>query len=138
VEALGHLGAAAATPEVISRLLELTHDVDRDVRIKVVEALGDLGAAAATPEVISRLLELTHDVDKYVHIKVVKALGDLGTAAGNSQVILRLLDLIENGAYFPGDFVRFVGVLDGLATDVRIFAMDDGSFQVMKVEDLSK
>ncbi len=48
-EALGQLGAGAATPEVVGRLVALTADTDSDVRQAAAGALGQLGAGATTP-----------------------------------------------------------------------------------------
>ena len=47
--ALGQLGAGAATPEVVGRLVTLTADTASDVREAAAWALGQLGAGAAYP-----------------------------------------------------------------------------------------
>jgi hypothetical protein len=52
VEALGGLGAAAASPAVVERLVALTTDQNAGMRRAAVEALGQLGAAVGSLTVI--------------------------------------------------------------------------------------
>ena len=46
--AVGELGAAVATPEILGQLAGWLRDPDSSVRQTAAEALGKLGAAAAT------------------------------------------------------------------------------------------
>ena len=54
--ALGRLGAGAATPEVLARLVALVQDADDEVRSCAAYALGSVGAGAATPEVLVQMI----------------------------------------------------------------------------------
>jgi len=58
-EALGEMGKAAATPEVVGALLGRLRDGDEDpfVRSAAARALGRMGPRAATPEVLRALVE---------------------------------------------------------------------------------
>lgn len=60
-------------PAVSSRLLELTRELNNDVKIAAIYALGEGGSAA--PAITSRLLELTRELNNDVKIAATKALG---------------------------------------------------------------
>ena len=61
------------TPAVSTRLLELTRDLNNDIRIAAIYALGEGGNA--TLSAVNRLLELTHDSNNDIRIAATKALG---------------------------------------------------------------
>ena len=65
-EAVGGLGAAAATDAILARLAELLADEDSYVRWAAAWAVGRLGAAAATDAFLARLAELLADEDSDV------------------------------------------------------------------------
>jgi HEAT repeat protein len=54
--------AAAATPEILSRLAGLLGDKDEYVRGAATKAVGCIGVAAATPEILSQLARLLTQV----------------------------------------------------------------------------
>ena len=54
-QAVGALGAAAATPLILEALWNLLRDPEEDVRRSATEAVGALGAAAATPLILEAL-----------------------------------------------------------------------------------
>jgi HEAT repeat protein len=60
-------------PEVIKRLITLTNDNVRDVKIAAIQALGE--SAEPAPEIIDRLLLLSNDVVKEVKVAATLALG---------------------------------------------------------------
>ena len=60
-------------PAVSSRLLDLTRDINIDVKIAAIYALGEGGSAI--PAITSRLLDLTRDINNDVKIAATKALG---------------------------------------------------------------
>jgi HEAT repeat protein len=91
--AVGGLGGAAATPEILARLAELLRDQDSDVRWTATRALAGLGVAAATPEILARLAELLRDQDSDVRWAAVNAVGGLGGAAAITEILTRLADL---------------------------------------------
>jgi energy-coupling factor transporter ATP-binding protein EcfA2 len=96
-DALGRLGAAAATPEVVAQLVALIQDGNEGVRASAVYALGRLGAAAATPEVVARLVALIQDGNEGVRASAADALGRLGAAAATPEVVARLVALTKDG-----------------------------------------
>jgi len=60
-------------PEVSKRLLALTNDNVRDVKIAAIQSLAE--SADPTPEIIDRLLTLSNDLVKEVKVAAVMALG---------------------------------------------------------------
>lgn len=58
---------------VVNRLLALTNDLNKEVKIAAILALGE--GATATAEVENRLLQLTNDLTKDVKIAAINALG---------------------------------------------------------------
>ncbi|MMZ51902.1 hypothetical protein D3C73_807470 [compost metagenome] len=58
---------------VKARLLELTQDINVQVKIAAIYALGEGGAAL--PDITERLLELSRDINNDVKIAATKALG---------------------------------------------------------------
>jgi hypothetical protein len=58
INALAHLGAAAATPEILSQLLHLLKDPDEGVRGDAALALGKLASVGATLEFLVQLAPL--------------------------------------------------------------------------------
>ncbi len=60
-------------PNVRARLLELTQDINNQVKIAAIYALGEGGVAL--PEITARLLELSRDINNDVKIAAAKALG---------------------------------------------------------------
>jgi HEAT repeat protein len=120
VQALGELGAAAATPEVLTALLHAMGNPVADVRWAAAWALGQLGAAtpevltallhalgdsyagvrfmavlallrAAAPEALTALLHILADPDAEVRGLAAMTLGQLGAAAATPEVLTALL-----------------------------------------------
>ncbi|WP_312630966.1 HEAT repeat domain-containing protein [Pantoea piersonii] len=60
-------------PAVSSRLLELTRELNNDIKIAAIYALGEGGSAI--PAITSRLIELSQDLNVDVKIAATKALG---------------------------------------------------------------
>jgi len=92
--ALGAMGTAAATPEVLGALIQrLRKDEDGGVRYEAAKALGKIGKAAATPEVIEALVQaLRKDEDRDVRQKAAWALGKMGAAAATPEVLQALAE----------------------------------------------
>ena len=77
--ALRQMGAAAATPEVVTALLQALAESDSNVlRQAAAWVLGQLGAAAATPGVVTALLQALADPDAHVRWAAAATLGRLG------------------------------------------------------------
>jgi HEAT repeat protein len=74
VWALGRMGPAAATPEVLQALLEYLRHEDGRVREAAAKALGAMGEAAARPEVLQALTERLRDKDGDVREAAAEAL----------------------------------------------------------------
>ena len=89
-DALGKMGAAAATEPVLLALLAYLQDADDDVRWSAADALGQMGAAAATEPVLLALLASLQDADAYVRWSAADALGKMGAAAATEPVLLAL------------------------------------------------
>ena len=80
--AVGVMGPAAATPDVLAALLDLALCVsDGDLRSSATEALRALGAAAVTPDVLAALTAALRDPDKQVRHIAARAVGALGSVA---------------------------------------------------------
>jgi len=96
VQTFEALGAAAAKPEVVARLLTLATDTHAVVRVNAIRALEGIGKAAARPEVVVRLLALTADEDARVRQVATAALGAMGKGIATPQVVTRLLELTDD------------------------------------------
>ena len=99
-EALGELGEAAATPEVVSALVQVFTDESHSlVRGSAAEALGKLSEAAATAEVVSVLVRaVADDADSYVRRHAAEALGKLSKAAATSEAVSVLVRAVTDDA----------------------------------------
>lgn len=61
------------TPAVSAKLLDLTHDLNHEVKVSAIYALGE--SASATPAHVDRLLALSSDLNHNVKVTAIKALG---------------------------------------------------------------
>jgi HEAT repeat protein len=61
------------TPAVSAKLLELTNDLNNEVKLSAIYALGE--SASATPAHVNRLLDLSSDLNHNVKVAAIKALG---------------------------------------------------------------
>jgi HEAT repeat protein len=95
-QALGAMGPAAATPEVLQALLACLRDEDGEVRWAAAEALGQMGPAAATPEVLQALMGCLRDEDGSVRAAAAGALGAMGPAAATPEVLQALLERLQD------------------------------------------
>ena len=97
-EALGQMGVAAATPEVIEALVDrLLRDEAWVVRMNAAQALGRMGAAAATPEVVGALAQrLREDEGEWVRQEAAWALGEMGEAAATPEVLEALVQALRD------------------------------------------
>ena len=85
---LGRVGARAATPEVLDRLLAMPHD--HNIQKDVLEALEHLGEGAATPEVMTWLGTLTASPDLATRRAAAKTIRVLQQAAPNVRTAATL------------------------------------------------
>jgi hypothetical protein len=67
------MGAAAATPDILSAIARLLQDEDADVRRAAAGAVRGMGAAAATPEFLSAITRLLQYEDWSVREAAVEA-----------------------------------------------------------------
>jgi hypothetical protein len=114
---------------VIARLLELSRNVDPDVRRSAADAMGALGPGGARDDVIKRLLDLSRDKDYGVLRSAVRALGALGPMAARDDVINRLLELsMDEDCGVLRSAVRALGALGpAAARDDEITRLVDPS-----------
>lgn len=122
-KALGRLGSAATTPEILSGLFLLLRDTDKSRRSGAAQAAGELGRAAATPEFLSGLVPLLRDPDKRVQSGAFETVGELGSAAATPQILEALLPLLRD----PDEWVRWcatetVGKLGSMTATPEILA----------------
>jgi hypothetical protein len=97
LRAVGGLGAAAATPEILASLVELVHykrwpemlHMTLSKEFEVEMAVRSLGAAAATPEFLASLAELLCNDDGDVRTAAARAVGGLGAAAATPYFLGR-------------------------------------------------
>ena len=94
-KAVGSLGSAAATSEILTRLAELLCDKREDVQDAAVEAFGALGPTAATPEILTRLAKFVQ-LDNRTGSKAVEAVGNIGSAAATPEILTGLVDQLDN------------------------------------------
>ena len=94
------LGEAAATPEVLSILVQAVKgNANNEVRERAVRALHQLGEAAATPEVVGVLVGVvTDDANNKMRRSAASALGKLGEAAATPEVLGALVRAVTNDA----------------------------------------
>ncbi len=99
--ALGAMGKAAATPEVLGALIQrLREGEDWLVRQAAAWALGQMGPAAATPEVLGALLErLQEDENKWVRWAAAEALRKMGKAAATQEVLEALIQALRDRVF---------------------------------------
>ena len=101
INALGKLGHAAATPNILAALARgLT---DNRVRQSTAEAIGKLGAAVATPEFLEALGRGLTDPEWHVRQSTAEAVGKLGTAAATTE----FLEALARGLAEPDKGVRY-------------------------------
>jgi len=95
--ALGRMGEAAATPEVVGALIQrLREDEDWVVRMNAAEALGMMGPAAATLEVLGALAQrLREDEDWRVRYEAARTLGRMGEAAAQPEALGALIQCLR-------------------------------------------
>ncbi len=113
-EALGKLGSAAATPEVLNALVAALKNIDPphnfsflgnekyNVRGNAAFALGQMGIAAITSRVLNALITTLKDENIIVRIKAAQALGKLGaltTAVDQIMAILVQVALKEEESF---------------------------------------
>ncbi len=75
VRAVGGIGSAAATPEILALLARRLTDADGRVREAAVRAVGGIGSAAATPEILASLARRLTDADRGVRGAAAGAVG---------------------------------------------------------------
>jgi len=92
VQAVGCIGAAAATPLILDCLADLLPDTV--VQTEVLEAIGGIGAAAATPLFLDRLAELLRD--DYAYSMAGSAIGRIGAATASPLIFNRLVELLRD------------------------------------------
>ena len=92
--AVGRLGSAAATPEILTQLAVLL--ADPYIRRAAVEAVGKLGSAAATPAFLTELAQLLADVDREVHRAAIDTVCELGSLAATPEILTQLAELLAD------------------------------------------
>jgi hypothetical protein len=96
--AIGAMGAAAATPDILATLPALLRDADPDVRSEAARAIGAMGAAAATPDILATPLALLRDAHSDVRREAARAIGALGAVAATPDTLVTLLALLRDAS----------------------------------------
>ena len=113
---IGGIGAAAATPTILFRLVGLVADRDQGVRESAVSAIISLGGAAATPDFLEQLADLLVNGDESVRQLAERIAWNLGVAAATPHFLERLAGLLDDGdVYTRWAAVKAVESLGGAA-----------------------
>ena len=102
LKAVGKIGPAAATTEILKSLAEGLRDPDRYVRRRAAEAVWAIGPAAATTDFLKSLAEGLRDPEWQVRQRATEAVWAIGSAAIQNpnhgpSILERLVRLQENG-----------------------------------------
>lgn len=103
-EVFGHIGATAATPEILACLADLVRAPREEVSSVAVKAMGALGATITAPEFQARLADLLGDTEDVVGDTVVRS----ATVAATPEFLAYLF-----GSCVDGWKVRSVTLNDG-------------------------
>jgi hypothetical protein len=131
------MGGAAATPEVLVRLVQHLDDAEGHVCDKAAEALGRMGAAAATPEVLTRLVRRLVDGKGVVREKPAEALGRMGRAAATAKVLALLTAEWVHVEHASVGKKRAETLASFLRSGVRWFRNGHGQIRITTVDALS-
>jgi HEAT repeat protein len=125
--AVGSLGAAAATPQIVTALAARLRDDVWTVWRDSAEAVGRLGAGAATPEILAELArELSHWPRS---VTAGEALALMGSRAAGATLLSALPCLKRD------DRVRAVYNVLTHWSDVRLFRLGD-EWKLIPLDDL--
>ncbi len=84
------------TPRVLSMLVCLLGDMNKDVCCAAIKAVGVLGATAAIPQILDALVLLLTDEKRGVRSDTVKMVSKLGAAAATPKILDALVRLFAN------------------------------------------
>jgi HEAT repeats/NACHT domain len=115
--ALGQMGQAAATPEVLAALLKLLSDPEEAVRRAAAAALEQMGQVVASLEALSALYRLLTDHDRNVHAVAEWALRKMSLYIGpqdRSEAMKLFLSLARSNNVEQRD-IGYVGLRNLLA-----------------------
>jgi hypothetical protein len=116
LEVVRVLGAAAATPDFLGRLVELLSAPFWDVQRVPVEVMAVLGAAAATPDFLACMAQSLRDSSSDVRRAASMTVRALGAAAATPEFLARLAELLEDPSWeVQSEAVELVRVLGAAA-----------------------
>ena len=95
-KAIGGLGSAVATPEILDGLSRMLRSINTDVRRAAADAIRGLGSAAATPEIFDGLSEMLRSNNSDVRLAAVRAIERLGSAAVTPKFLAGLSKLLRS------------------------------------------
>jgi HEAT repeat protein len=117
-EAVGGMGAAAATEPILDQIVALMRDLDPYVRAATT-MVGPMGAAAATEPFLDQIVALMRDGNRWVGAEAALAVGAMGAAAATEPILEQIVALLRDGNEWPQfaalDAVRGMGA--AAATD---------------------
>lgn len=96
IGAVGKMGAAAATPEVLKSLLTVLARGRPEMRLAVVSAIGSIGNPAATPEVLEELISCLTAGQIGLHHGALDALRKLDVRTATAAILDRWRGLPPN------------------------------------------
>ncbi len=95
-EAVGGMGAAAATGAFLAEIAKLLRDPNSGVRSGAAKAVGGVGAAAATESVLAQIAELLGDPEWRVRSAAAQAVGGMGAAAATGAFLAEIAKLLKH------------------------------------------
>jgi HEAT repeat protein len=98
-EALGKVGASAATDPDLAALVTALHSADSEVRDSAAAALGQIGARAATDPVLAALVTALHDTDAKVRHGAAEALRWMKASAVTEPILAASVTALHDANY---------------------------------------
>lgn len=132
VQAIGAIGGATPSPEIIDRLLESSRDAQQPVIASAVGALANLGRAANTPQVIARLLEIIQEPSSLA-FEAARALSTIAAGRTNSSLVLRLVELMRSANEAAG--FAALSVIGRLSAEIGIPQLIEPLLEMTKEDD---
>jgi len=129
VEAVGKMGAAAATPAILERFAVLLAQSDDDLRRSAAGVVGGMGAAATAPASLERIAALLADSEWYVRSIAAELVGEMGAAAAAPVILERIAVLLADP---DGDVRRSAAAAVAAVMErsaMRLFEISIGRFR---------
>jgi len=96
LRAIQEIGDDAATPEFLTRIVELLNNRVASVRSSAAEVVARMGAAAATDEILERLAQLLRDGDRGVRESAANAVFRMKAAAATPAILDWIAEALQH------------------------------------------